>query len=169
MCESIVPRNKITCSELGAGTENQMNGDRCVVHVLSQRLAQHTHVLFKVVPQEVEDIEGPGVDHVTNSLPQDTTKHQSVTASFTFTVPVICQMWRSLSLFHFWWRLGAWRGVWAAAGCRTEQKSSVSRGPPSSDQPLLVCALSGFDLWHLTQGWRQIKAKRPNVINKDML
>ena len=51
-----------------------MDGDRRVVHVLGQRLAQHTHVLFKMVPQEAEDIAGPGVDHVTNSLPRDTNK-----------------------------------------------------------------------------------------------
>lgn len=50
-----------------------MNCNRRAVQVLTQRLAQHMHVLFKVVPQEAENIIWPGVDHVTNSLQQNTT------------------------------------------------------------------------------------------------
>lgn len=60
----------ITCRRLCAGVENQMNCNRCVVHVLIQRLSQHTHVLFKVAPQEGEDIVRSGVNHVTDSLQQ---------------------------------------------------------------------------------------------------
>lgn len=72
-----------------------MNCNGRVVNVLIQRLAQHTHVLFKVVPQEVEDIMGPGVDHVTNSLQQNTTVllHDAI-----FSIPVTCKMWCSLTL-----------------------------------------------------------------------
>lgn len=63
---------RITCSEVCAGIEDQMNCNCCAVQVLIQRLAQHTQVLFKVVPQEAGNIIGPGVDHVTNSLQQNT-------------------------------------------------------------------------------------------------
>lgn len=65
-----------TSSELSAGVEDQMNSNSRVVRVLIQRLPQHTHVLFKMFPQEAENITGPGVDHISNALQQ---KHHSIT------------------------------------------------------------------------------------------
>lgn len=65
-----------TSSELSAGVEDQMNSNSRVVRVLIQRPPQHTHVLFKMFPQEAENLTGPGVDHVSNTLQQ---KHHSMT------------------------------------------------------------------------------------------
>lgn len=102
-----------TFSGLSAGVEDQMNSNSRVVRVLIQRLPQHTHVLFKMFPQEAENITGPGVDHVSNALQQ---KHPSITLYYIMLSSHYLQYVISgahlaeVSLFDFLWLLEAWRG-----------------------------------------------------------
>lgn len=92
---------KTTCSEFCAGVKNQMNCNCCVVRVLIQSLTQHTHVLFQVAPQEIENIVRSGMDHVTKSLQH---KNSLVLNGVSFETLVMCEVrrWvRSHSLiFH---------------------------------------------------------------------
>lgn len=73
----------------------------------------------------------------------------------------------NVSLLDFLWIPEAWRGVWAAAGCRTEHKSSAFQERLTSDQPLPVCDQSEFDLCHLKGTRRKTTLIKPNSVTSN--
>jgi len=82
-----------------------MHGDGGVVHVLVQRPAQDPQVLLQVSPQEGEDVVGPGVDHVADSLRQTGVLERAAPS------PQLVNAGQEVSLGRFSRRPAAWRGA----------------------------------------------------------